>query len=82
MEPVSTGQRTAGRRRGLVVIDMERCKGCGLCAAFCPSDVLAMSARFNTRGYHPPEIVALEQCTGCALCGLYCPDFAIYGFRR
>jgi NAD-dependent dihydropyrimidine dehydrogenase PreA subunit len=43
--------------------------------------VLALSSAFNSKGYHPPHVVAPEKCSGCDLCGMYCPDFAIYGQR-
>jgi 2-oxoglutarate ferredoxin oxidoreductase subunit delta len=46
---------------------------------FCPTKVLALSSAFNSKGYHPPHVVAPEKCSGCDLCGMYCPDFAIYG---
>jgi 2-oxoglutarate ferredoxin oxidoreductase subunit delta len=48
---------------------------------FCPTKVLALSSAFNSKGYHPPHVVAPEKCSGCDLCGMYCPDFAIYGQR-
>jgi 2-oxoglutarate ferredoxin oxidoreductase subunit delta len=67
--------------RGTVVIRPEQCKGCAFCVEFCPTDVLGLSAGFNAKGYHPPEIVRPEACSGCDLCGMYCPDFAIYGYR-
>jgi 2-oxoglutarate ferredoxin oxidoreductase subunit delta len=69
------------RARGVVVIRAERCKGCGFCVEYCPTDVLAMSSAFTTKGYHPPEIARPDACSGCDLCGMYCPDFAIYGYR-
>jgi 2-oxoglutarate ferredoxin oxidoreductase subunit delta len=69
------------RPRGVVVVNAERCKGCGFCVEFCPTDVLALSVGFNTKGYHPPEVVRSDACSGCDLCGMYCPDFAIYGYR-
>jgi len=72
----------AGRKqRGRVFIDIERCKGCGLCITFCPSHVLERSEKFNSRGYHPPKDVKAEDCTGCDICGYFCPDFAIHGVR-
>jgi len=69
------------RFRGQVLIDWNRCKGCGFCIEFCPPKILAFSDEFNSHGYHPPCLVKEEVCTGCDLCGLYCPDFAIYGVR-
>jgi len=67
--------------RGQVFITAERCKGCGFCIDFCPTKVLAFSDKYNSKGYHYPEVIAPEACFGCDLCGMYCPDFAIYGLR-
>jgi 2-oxoglutarate ferredoxin oxidoreductase subunit delta len=67
--------------KGRVSIVVERCKACGFCVEFCPTKVLALSSAFNSKGYHPPHVVAPEKCSGCDLCGMYCPDFAIYGHR-
>jgi 2-oxoglutarate ferredoxin oxidoreductase subunit delta len=52
------------------------CKGCGICVAFCPAEVLAM----NEQG--EPEVVKPELCTGCTWCELRCPDFAITVRRK
>ena len=49
---------------------------------FCPTKVLALSSAYNSKGYHPPHVVAPDKCSGCDLCGMYCPDFAIYGHRE
>jgi len=76
---VAEGRKPRG---GRVFINEERCKGCGLCIALCPSHVLERSSRFNTKGYHPPEAVKPESCTGCDICGHVCPDFAIFGVRN
>ena len=65
--------------KGRVSIIVERCKACGFCVEFCPTKVLALSSAFNSKGYHPPHVVAPDKCSGCDLCGTYCPDFAIYG---
>lgn len=65
--------------QGTVFVDRERCKGCGFCVEFCPTDALALEAGFNKKGYHVPMLARAADCTGCDLCGLYCPDFAIYG---
>lgn len=67
---------------GTVAIDYDRCKGCGLCVAVCPQQVLALDQdRLNARGYHPAALVDPNgACTGCALCALVCPDvcFTVY----
>lgn len=47
------------------------CKGCGLCAALCPKQVLSR----NEEG--GPVVVDPESCIGCGWCELHCPDFAI-----
>jgi 2-oxoglutarate ferredoxin oxidoreductase subunit delta len=67
--------------KGYVHISVERCKGCAFCVEFCPTKVLALSSAFNSRGYHPPHVIAAEKCSGCDLCGMYCPDFAIFGWK-
>jgi 2-oxoglutarate ferredoxin oxidoreductase subunit delta len=67
--------------KGRVSIVVERCKACGFCVEFCPTKVLALSSAFNSKGYHPPHVIAPDKCSGCDLCGMYCPDFAIYGHK-
>ena len=58
-----------GRKK--LVIEPAWCKGCGICAAFCPKQVLEIRA----------EKVFLRDakgCVSCGLCELRCPDYAIY----
>ena len=74
-----TEAKKSKRPRGTVANNVELCKGCGFCIAFCPSSVLEFSNKFNGKGYHPPHAVNPDACTGCDLCGMYCPDFAIFG---
>jgi len=52
------------------VIRERWCKGCNICVAFCPKQVLVLK---NGKVYpeHP------ELCIGCRMCELRCPDFAI-----
>ena len=64
-----------------VVIDIERCKGCGLCVEFCPRDNLRLSDEVTPRGVHPAEVCGEGVCTGCKLCVLMCPDVAILIYR-
>lgn len=59
------------------IIDMEKCKGCGRCVAFCKREVLALSPGLNSRGYHPAIVVAMEKCNGCLDCTRMCPDVCI-----
>src|ERR1051325_164657 len=51
--------------KGFVAVTVERCKGCGFCVEFCPTHVLSLSSAFNSKGYHPPHVVAPEKCSGC-----------------
>lgn len=54
-----------------IIVNKEWCKGCGICVAFCPANVLELKdGKVN--------IVNMEACTQCGLCELRCPDFAIY----
>jgi len=61
---------------GKVIIDTERCKGCGLCVPVCPKGILVISKRSNKHGYFPAETDNVG-CTGCAACAVICPDAAI-----
>lgn len=77
----SEGEGARRKIRGKVILQRERCKGCGFCVEFCPTHVLEMDKGLNNKGYHTPMVVSAEGCSGCDLCGLYCPDFAIFGVR-
>ena len=68
---------------GRIVIDTARCKGCELCATFCPQHVIHMASWFNAKGYRPAELVdPAGDCTGCAVCAIVCPDVAIEVYRE
>jgi 2-oxoglutarate ferredoxin oxidoreductase subunit delta len=66
---------------GRIIINIERCKGCGLCVAVCPKSGIVISKKANKSGYFPAE-AANSDCTGCAACALVCPDAAIEVFRE
>ena len=52
------------------VIREKYCKGCGICVAFCPKQLLILK---NGKVFpERPEI-----CIGCRMCEFRCPDFAI-----
>lgn len=68
-----------------VTVRADKCKGCGLCVAFCPKGLLVLAEGFNRSGYHPAhmrEDVAQSECTGCGFCSRMCPDTAITVHRR
>jgi len=67
---------------GRVEINIERCKGCGVCIDACPFNLLTLSNTVNHRGYNYIEVREQERCTGCANCAIVCPDFIITVYRR
>lgn len=64
------------------VIDLERCKGCGLCVEFCPQKHLRVSEKLTSYGIHPVAPAEGTECTGCKLCVLMCPDAAISLYKE
>jgi 2-oxoglutarate ferredoxin oxidoreductase subunit delta len=73
----------AGRKMkmaGKIIIDIERCKGCGLCVTVCPKGRIIISKRSNKSGYFPAEVTNIE-CTACAMCAIICPDAVIEVYR-
>lgn len=64
-------------KRGKIVIDPERCKGCKYCVLTCPKGCIEISNKFNSNGYFPAYFAKPESCIGCAMCAVVCPDIAI-----
>ena len=65
-----------------IIIDVDRCKGCGLCTVPCPYDLVQISEHFNAKGYRPAAFIDPEgQCIGCVNCAVMCPDAAIVVYR-
>ena len=54
-----------------ILIDRDWCKGCNICVALCPTQVLALDEQEKA------TVIALERCTLCRSCELHCPDLAI-----
>jgi 2-oxoglutarate ferredoxin oxidoreductase subunit delta len=52
-------------------INRDWCKGCMICVAFCPKNVLELD--------HADKAVAarIEDCIWCGDCEVRCPDLAI-----
>ena len=48
----------------------KMCKGCEICVAFCPVNILEMRGLIVI-------VNNADKCTKCMLCELRCPDFAI-----
>jgi 2-oxoglutarate ferredoxin oxidoreductase subunit delta len=47
------------------------CKGCGICVAFCPAQVLELDKQDKA------VAMRIGDCIACGLCALRCPDLAI-----
>ncbi len=69
------------KTRGAVVVDTEKCKGCELCVAACPADVLRLNKAVNSKGYNYSYMENPEACTGCTNCATVCPDVVITVYR-
>ncbi|MDM8540815.1 ferredoxin family protein [Desulfococcaceae bacterium HSG9] len=58
-------------------IDINICKGCGLCITVCPKKVLEIADKVSSKGYYPAYQARSEDCIYCAICCTMCPDVAI-----
>ena len=54
-----------------LAINKKFCKGCGICVAFCPKQVLELDELGRVYEKAP------EACISCGQRELRCPDFAI-----
>jgi len=75
-EPAGKGKRMivgAKQDRGKMRVDINECKGCGLCIEACPPKVTAMNERLNHYGYRTATYAG-SGCTGCGICFLACPE--------
>jgi len=61
----------------IIIIDQERCKGCGLCVLVCKKEALVISTSLNSKGYFPVDKSDGKPCTGCSTCMIVCPDMAL-----
>ena len=73
--------KTEAKIKGYIEIDQELCKGCQICIAFCPKDVISPSNKLNASGYLTVLFNDSGECTGCAICAVVCPEVAIEVYR-
>ncbi len=67
--------------KGAIVVDKEKCKGCSVCVVNCPSQVIALTAEVNGKGYPMAYMANPGACTGCTNCATVCPDSVITVYR-
>ncbi|MFW5913467.1 MAG: 4Fe-4S dicluster domain-containing protein [Bacillota bacterium] len=64
--------------KGRIIIDVDTCKGCGLCVPHCPVNILELdTSTTNALGYTPLKVTDMDQCIGCSFCAMMCPDRVI-----
>jgi len=69
--------------RGYVKVDIEECKGCGLCVDACPPKCLFLAAELSAYGVHPATYTGTG-CTACGICFYTCPEpgaITVYRFE-
>ena len=67
--------------KGAIVVDVQKCKGCGVCFPACPTSVIELASEVNGKGYHYAYMENPEACTGCSNCSIVCPDGVITVYR-
>jgi NAD-dependent dihydropyrimidine dehydrogenase PreA subunit len=61
------------RDRGLLRVDQNECKGCGLCVEACPPKAIRIGEQLNHYGYRTASYAG-SGCTGCGICFMVCPE--------
>lgn len=64
--------------RGLIVLDPEKCIGCGSCARICPASSMKM-VKLPSRQLKP--VVDYQRCIFCGFCVDVCPVQALRHLR-
>ena len=70
------------KNRGVIIVDVERCKGCEVCVGACPTEVIDMAKEVNGKGYRYAYMANADACTGCTNCAIVCPDGCITVYRK
>lgn len=61
------------KKKYILEIVREECKGCGRCIDVCPKSVIVMGDTLNHLGF-PYAIYKGEGCIGCGACFYNCPE--------
>jgi len=61
-------------------LNKNRCQGCEICVAVCPTGILEMGDELNMRIAYLPRVKEGKEkyCTGCRRCEFGCPAWCIY----
>jgi len=71
--------------KGRIVIAEELCKGCQLCTAVCPSQLIHMAEHFNRKGYHPAALadqISVAVGVVCVPPSARCGDYGCTGANK
>ncbi len=67
------GSNANKRDRGRLRVDVNECKGCGLCIEACPPNAIHLSNELNHYGYRTATYNG-SGCMGCGICFFACPE--------
>ena len=67
--------------RGAIVVDVDKCKGRGVCIPACPTDVILLAKEVNHKGYSFAYMENPEECIACKNCAIVCPDGVISVYK-
>lgn len=73
----TTINKTGGWRTYRPKTDLDKCIGCGTCAAVCPENAVVMSARGGEANGKQKPSADFNFCKGCGVCAEECPVKAI-----